>query len=357
MGGNSEKETLERLMSVLEKVAPGTELREAFNRILQVGSGALIVAGDIQELKGMMSGGFRIVCDFTAPRLFELAKMDGAVLLSKNLKTINYANVHLVPDSTIITHEAGMRHRTAERVARQMGDKAFVVAISEKMKSVSVYLGNDHFTLESIPLALAKADQALQTLGRYRARLDEKYGVLDILEVEDMVTLKDVVKVLQRNEGVDRIAADIRFRVSELGVDGRLVSLQLNELMAGVENQEKLLVKDYYIRGSRRNSEKVIANLGGLSNSELMLDASVARVLGYKGSSELLNKLVRPRGFRILSTIPRMPVSVVEKVVARFDNLRNIMMASTALLDEVDGVGQRRAIAIKEGLDRISESA
>ncbi|MBU4178452.1 MAG: DNA integrity scanning diadenylate cyclase DisA, partial [Actinobacteria bacterium] len=166
MGGKTEKEIQERLMSVLEKVAPGTELREAFNRILQVGSGALVVAGDLQELKGIMSGGFRIACDFTAPRLFELAKMDGAVILSKNLKTIYHANVHLVPDPTIITHEAGMRHRTAERVARQMGDKAFVVAISEKMKSVSVYLGDDHFTLESIPLALAKADQALQTLGR-----------------------------------------------------------------------------------------------------------------------------------------------------------------------------------------------
>lgn len=357
MGEKTEKEIKERLMSVLEKVAPGTELREAFNRILQVGSGALIVAGDLQELKGMMSGGFRIACDFTAPRLFELAKMDGAVILSKNLKTINNANVHLVPDPTIITHEAGMRHRTAERVARQMGDRAFVVAISEKMNSVSVYLGNDHFTLESIPLALAKADQALKTLGRYRSRLDEKYGVLDMLEVEDMVTLKDVVKVLQRNERVDRIAADIRFRVSELGVDGRLVSLQLNELMAGVENQEKLLVKDYDIRGSRRSSEKVIENLGGLSNNELMSDTSVARVMGYKGSSEMLNKLVRPRGFRILSTIPRMPDSVVEKVVARFDNLRNIMMASTALLDEVDGVGQRRAMAIKEGLNRIAESA
>jgi len=344
-------------MGVLEKVAPGTELREAFNRILQVGSGALIVAGDLQELKGMMSGGFRIACDFTAPRLFELAKMDGAVILSKNLKTINYANVHLVPDPAILTHEAGMRHRTAERVARQMGDKAFVVAISEKMKSVSVYLGNDHFTLESIPLALAKADQALQTLGRYRARLDEKYSVLDLLEVEDMVTLKDVITVLQRSERVDRIAADIQFRVSELGVDGRLVSLQLKELMVGVKNQEKLLVKDYYVRGSRRSSEKVIDNLGRLSSNELMSDASVARALGYKGSSELLNKLVRPLGFRILSTIPRVPASVVEKVVARFDNLRNIMVASTALLDEVDGVGQRRAIAIKEGLGRISESS
>ena len=343
-------------MAVLEKVAPGTELREAFDRILQVGSGALMVIGELREFKSLMSGGFRINCEFSAPRLFELAKMDGAVILSKDLKTIRSANVHLVPDPSIVTHEAGMRHRTAERVARQTGDDAFVVAISEKMNTVSVYLGDDHFTLESIPLALAKADQALQTLGRYRARLDVKYANLNTLEVEDTVTLRDVVKVIQRGERVARIATDVRFQISELGKDGRLVRLQLNELMAGVDTQQRLLVKDYYLPRSKRGPDKVIAELGDLSSENFMSDNLVAKVMGHKGSTELLNKLVRPRGYRILSMIPRVPAGVVDEIVARFDNLRNIMRASTALLDEVDGVGQRRAVAIKEGLERISES-
>lgn len=356
MGEYSERKKRQRLMGVLEKVAPGTELREAFNRIIQVGSGALVVVGELQELKDMMSGGFRIECEFTAPRLFELAKMDGAVILSRDLKTINSANVHLVPDPAITTHEAGMRHRTAERMARQTEGRAFVVAISEKMKTVSVYLGEENLTLESIPLALAKADQALQTLSRYRARLEEKYAVLDILEVEDTVTLKDVVRVIRRVEEVSRIAADVRFRVSELGEDGRLVSLQLNEMMTGVAEQERLLVKDYYLGVSGRKPDKVIEDLGNLSYKELMSDALLARRLGHSGSSELLDQLVHPRGYRVLSAIPRMPAGVVNNVVERFDNLRNIMRASTALMDEVDGVGQRRAIAIKEGLERILES-
>jgi diadenylate cyclase len=351
---DSPKERQEVLIEVLEKVSPGSELREAVDRILQVGSGALIVVGNLAELRPVMSGGFSIDCDFTAPRLYELAKMDGAVIVDENLRAIHWANVHLVPDPSVPTHEAGMRHRTAERVARQTG--AFVVAISEKMKTVSIYVGGEHFTLESIPLVLAKADQALQTLSRYRARLEKEFSHLNMLELEDMVVLRDVVKVMQRTETVFRMADEVRFQVSELGSDGRLVSLQLNELMAGVENMRSLLVRDYYVPRDERGPAEVMKELGGLSADELLDDSSVARAMGYRISLEVLNKVVRPRGYRVLSMIPRVPGNVVEKVVNRFDNLKNIMRASPALLDEVDGVGERRALAIKEGLDRLSES-
>jgi len=355
VGPDTLKQKQEMLIAVLEKVAPGTELREAIDRILQVGSGALIVIGSIAELRHIMSGGFGINIEFSAPRLFELAKMDGAVVLSRDLKTIHSSNVHLVPEASIPTHEAGMRHRTAERVAR--GHKsAFVIAISEKMNTVSIYVDEEHFTLEAIPLVLAKADQALQTLSRYRARLDKEYIHLNTLEIEDMVTLRDVIKVMQRNEMVVRIADEVRFQVSELGKDGRLVSLQLNELMVGVDKLQRLLIKDYLVQRDARDADSIRRDLGNLNGDELMEDNTVARVLGYRSSTELTNKLVRPRGYRILSMIPRVPSSVVDKVVARFDNLKNVMRASPALLDEVDGVGERRALAIKEGLERISET-
>ena len=345
----------ETLIRVLARVAPGTELREAIDRILQAGSGALIVIGNISDLRHIISGGFNIDTEFSAPRLFELAKMDGAVVLSHDLKTIHSANVHLVPESSIITHEAGMRHRTAERVARGHRN-AFVIAISEKMNTVSIYVDEDHFTLENIPLVLAKADQALQTLSRYKSRLDKEFGHLNMLEIEDMVTLRDVIRVMERNEMVVRIADEVRFQVSELGKDGRLVSLQLNELMVGVEKLQKHLAKDYFIPRDDRGPDAVVRDLRNLSADELTDDATVARVLGYRSSAELMNKLVRPRGYRVLSMIPGIPSNVVDKVVARFDNLKNVMRASPALLDEVDGVGDRRALAIKEGLDRISES-
>ena len=355
MRAETAKQKQEKLIAVLGTVAPGTELREAIDRILQVGSGALIVVGNIADLRRIMSGGFNINMEFTAPRLFELAKMDGAVVLSQDLKTIHSSNVHLVPEASIPTHEAGMRHRTAERVAR--GHKnVFVIAISEKMNTVSIYVGDDHFTLENIPLVLAKADQALQTLSRYRLRLDKEYGHLNTLEVEDMVTLRDVVKVMQRNEMVVRIADEVRFQVSELGKDGRLVSLQLNELIAGVPKLQRLLAEDYLVPRDNRSSDAVIKDLANLSTDELTDEGTIARVMGFRSSIELMNKLVRPRGYRILSMIPGVPSNVVSKVVERFDNLKNVLRASPALLDEVDGVGERRALAIKEGLDRISES-
>lgn len=355
MRADAQKEKQEKLIGVLEQVAPGTELREALDRILLARSGALIVVGHLAELKPIMSGGFNIHCEFTAPRLFELAKMDGSVIISKDLKTINWSNVHLVPDPSIPTHEAGTRHRTAERVAR--GNKnTFVIAISEKMGTVSIYVDDERFTLESIPLVLAKADQALQTLSRYRARLDKEYGHLNTLEIEDLVTLRDVIRVVQRNEMVVRIADEIHFQASELGKDGRLVGLQLFELMAGVMRLRRLLVRDYYIKRDGKGPDEVIDDLGNLGADELMDDTSIMKALGYRSSTELLNKLVRPRGYRMLSMIPRIPGNVVDKVVARFDNLKNIMRASPALLNEVDGVGERRALAIKEGLDRISEA-
>jgi diadenylate cyclase len=351
---DSSREGQRRLIEVLQMVAPGTELREAVDRILQVGSGALIVAGDLSELRPIMSGGFGIECEFTAPRLFELAKMDGAVVLSRDLGVIHSSNVHLVPDPAIPTHEAGMRHRTAERVAKQT--KAYVLAISEKMNTVSIYVGEEHFTLENIPLVLAKADQALQTLSRYRARLDKEFGQLNTLEIEDMVTLRDVIKVVERTEMVVRMAEEVRFQVSELGKDGRLVSLQLSELMAGVSGARRMLIRDYYVPRDGSVTEDVLRGLENLTSEELTDDAVVAKALGYRGSQEVMSKVIRPRGYRVLSMLPSVPTSVVDKVVARFDNLKNIMRASPALLDEVDGVGERRALAIKEGLDRLAES-
>ncbi|MDD5748624.1 MAG: DNA integrity scanning diadenylate cyclase DisA [Actinomycetota bacterium] len=348
------KAKLEKLIGVLEKVAPGTEFREAIDRILAVGTGALIVVGEITELRPIMSGGFEIDKEFSAPRLYELAKMDGAVVITNDLGRIDSANVHLVPDPSIPTHEAGTRHRTAERVAKQTG--SFVIAISEKMKTVSIYFGDEHFTLESIPLVLAKADQALQTLGRYRTGLEGEFKKLNALELEDSVTLRDVVKVIQRVEMVMRMADEVRFQASELGTDGRLIGLQLNELMAGIARARRLLIEDYYIPRDDKDAERISGELSAFDPEELTDETAIARLLGYRGTSEIMNKLVRPRGYRILSVIPRIPGSVIENIVSRFENLKNIMRASPALLDEVEGVGERRAFAIKEGLDRITAS-
>src|SRR2546423_7739581 len=219
------------MMEALAAVAPGQPLREGLDRILQANMGALIVVGDGPDVLTICPAGFLPDAEFTPQRLSELAKMDGAIILASDGTRVARANVHLVPDPDIPTTETGTRHRTAERVARQISVP--VITVSEEMSMVSVHYQGMKQPLEPIPRVLARADQALQILSRYKSRLDGVTSALSALEVEDLVTLRDVVTVLQRAEMVRRIAEDIEGYVVELGLDGRLVELQLEELTGG----------------------------------------------------------------------------------------------------------------------------
>src|SRR5437764_7829040 len=216
------------MTEALAGVAPGRPLREGLDRILQAKMGALIVVGDGPDVLNICSGGFLLDAEFTPQRLSELGKMDGAIILASDGTRVARANVHLVPDPDIPTTETGTRHRTAERVARQISVP--VITVSEEMSMVSVHYQGMKQTLERIPRVLARADQALQILGRYKTRLDGVTGALSALEVEDLVTLRDVSTVLQRAELVRRIAAEIGGYVVQRGDDGRLLELHLEEL-------------------------------------------------------------------------------------------------------------------------------
>ncbi len=264
----------EALWATLRLVAPGTPLREGIDRILQANMGALIVVGDGADVLSICSGGFPLGVDFTPQRFSELAKMDGAIILGADTRRISRANVHLVPDPDIPTSETGTRHRTAERVARQLAVP--VVTISEEMSVVSVHVSGQKKTLERIPHVLARSDQALQILGRYRLRLDTVTGSLSALEVEDLVTVRDVADVLQRAEMVRRIADEVEGYVIELGTDGRLVQLQLEELTSGVDADLRLVLRDYFVRTPERAIDAALARLDALSDDDV-LDVARAR--------------------------------------------------------------------------------
>ncbi|HZD59281.1 MAG TPA: DNA integrity scanning diadenylate cyclase DisA [Anaerolineae bacterium] len=339
------------LVKVLGKVAPGTELREGLENILSARTGALIVIGDIGEVEPLCNGGFELTIEFSAQRLFELAKMDGAILLDGDLSHILRANVHLVPDPTLPTSETGMRHRTAERVARQT--KALVISISQKRDVISLYLDGIKYALQDIRILLAKANQALQTLEKYKVRLDEVLANLSALEFEDLVTLLDVVTALQRSEMVGRVSREIERYISELGTEGRLIRMQLDELVGNTEEQSLMIIKDYVL-GSKKVGE-VKEQIADLTPEELLDLTEIAQILGYKETVDLLEQPVHPRGYRLLNKIPRLPMSVIEKIVSRFHDLQSIMSASTEELDAVDGVGEIRARAIKHGLQRLKE--
>ena len=345
----------EALRSTLEKVAPGTGLRDGLERILRAHTGALIVLGDNSAVEQVSSSGFRIDEDFTPQRLSELAKMDGAMVVSPDASKIVRANVHLVPDPSIPTEESGTRHRTAERVARQTGFP--VVAVSQSMHIVTLYVDSVKWVLEEVPAVLTRANQALQTLERYKQRMNEVASNLLAMEVEDLATLRDVIIVAQRIEMVVRIAKECEALVVELGSEGRLMRMQLDELMGGVDNEKRMLVRDHIAQRRARSLETVLNELTDLSPEDLLDPTAIARVLGYPATTEALDAASSPRGYRIMSKIPRLPASVVDRVVAAFGRLPKVMAASIDDLLAIEGVGAARASLVKDGLIRLAESS
>lgn len=338
------------LMSILKIMSPGTQLREGLDNILRAKTGGLVVLSDSDYILKMVDGGFKINSDYTPAYIYELAKMDGAIVVSSDLKKILYANTQLMPDPSVTTQETGTRHRTAQRVAKQTGD--IVVAISQRRNIISVYKGDIKYVLRESGEVLAKANQAIQTLEKYQLVLERVMCNLNLLELQDLSTLWDVVTAIQRNEMVMRIVCEIETYICELGNEGRLISMQLEELIKGIEQEGILLVRDYC---KETNSyDKVYSNIEKLSSADLLDLDIIAKTLGYSGEP-LIDKLMSARGYRILNKIPRLPSSVMENLVKHFGELQQVMAATYDELDLVEGVGEARAKAIKNGLRRLRE--
>jgi diadenylate cyclase len=344
-----------RLRNTLALIAPGTAIRDGLERILRGRTGALVVLGHDRTVEAIASGGFTMDVPFTATGLRELAKMDGAIIVDADISKIHRAAVHLMPDHTIPTEETGTRHRTADRVAKQTGFP--VISVSQSMQIIAVYVGETRHVLEDAGQILSRANQALATLERYKLRLDEVSATLSALEIEDLVTVRDVAVVAQRLEMVIRIAREIEDYVTELGTDGRLLSLQLEELVSGVDGERELVIRDYLPEGRRgKTPENALARLEGLSPTDLVDPSSVARALGL-GVGEHLDGAVAPRGYRLLAKVPRLPASVVDRLVDHFGTLQKLLSAGIDDLQTVEGVGELRARSVREGLSRLAESS
>jgi diadenylate cyclase len=334
-------------------VAPGTAVREGIEHILHAHSGALICIGDGDELSFLYSGGVKLEVDYAPAMLYQLAKMDGAITLSENATKIQWANVQLMPDPTITSLETGTRHRTAERVSKQTS--ALVIAISADRSIVSLYLDGAKYILEDIPIVLAKANQALATLDKYRSRLDQVSTRLTALEFEGGVTLHDVLTVLQRSELVTRMAVEIERYIVELGTEGRLIEMQLEEVMVCVAAERSALVHDYMVDDSEEGFALVLDSLARLPHQDLLDFGRLAELLGYDRKVNTLDHPVSPRGHRILGRIPRLPKLLIQRIVSEFGGLEEILAANDAELEAVEGVGDVRAKEIREGLRRLQE--
>ncbi len=355
MAGTDRSDENLRLRTTLANIAPGTSLRDGLERILRGRTGALIVLGSDKVVDSISTGGFTLDIPFTATGLRELAKMDGALILDRDASRILRAAVHLMPDPSIYSEETGTRHRTADRVARQTGFP--VISVSQSMQIIAAYVGETRYVLEDSGQILSRANQALATLERYKLRLDEVSSTLSALEIEDLVTVRDVAVVAQRLEMVTRIAREIEGYVLELGSDGRLLSLQLDELVTGVDMERELVIRDYLPSGRRtRKPEEILTDLESLSSGDLVDIGAVARAVGL-GSSEHLDGAVTPRGYRLLAKVPRLPATVVDRLVEHFGSLQKLLSAGVDDLQAVEGVGELRARSVREGLSRLAESS
>ncbi|URN96157.1 MAG: DNA integrity scanning diadenylate cyclase DisA [Candidatus Pristimantibacillus lignocellulolyticus] len=343
----------EKMNSLLQLVAPGTPFRDGLENVLRAKTGALLVVGYSPEVMEVVDGGFAINCDFSPNYLYELAKMDGAIILSEDLKRILYANTQLIPNSSIPSTETGIRHRTAERVAKQTGK--LVVSISQRRNIITLYQGTLRYSLKDMGFILTKANQAIRTLERYQSVLSQAFTNLSAMEYEDLVTLQEVAHVIQRSELLDRIKTEIIRYVNELGTEGRLIRMQMEELIVGLEEEVSYLITDYIKDTSAGKVVEFQQSLKRLSNEELLEASMIVKLLGYPNSTMLADEAISSRGYRLLSKIPRLPVSIMNKLVEKFGKLSVILMATAEDLDAVEGIGEVRARTIRDGLRRIQE--
>ena len=340
-----------RFVKMLKKLAPGTALRDGLENILRAKMGALVLLDDSPESLSIVDCGFALNVDYSPSNFYELAKMDGALIMSSDSKKILYANAQLIPDPAIPTSETGTRHRTAERAAKQTG--ALVVAISHRRNIITLYLGGLRYTLKDITFLLSSSNQALHTLERYKQALAKSLANLNVLELDELVTLSDVAEVLIRGERVSRIAREIEQNIIELGSEGRLVSMQMEEIMPGNLGIWDL-IQDYCVDNDAQAHASALEQLRALPEENLERYGA-GRLLGYSITPSTLDVPVIPRGYRILRQIPRLPHLVIEKIVRHFKNISRIYGATPLELDEVEGVGGARTRAIKEGIKRLRE--
>ena len=338
------------LVDILKMIAPGTPIREGLDNILKAKTGGLIVIGNMKEIENIVDGGFYVNVEFTPARLYELAKMDGAIIISDDLKQILYANAQLIPDFNISTVETGTRHRTAERVAKQTGN--IVISISQRRGIITVYQKDLRYVLEDTSKVMSKSNQALQTVEKYRKVFDNKINILTEYEFNDIATLDTVISAIQRSEMLIKIAEEVQKSIAELGVEGRLLKMQLDELTDGVENEEKLIIKDY---ANTKDEEKILKLIHSLSYEELLKEQTLANILGIKDVTDFTETTVYTRGYRILNKVPRVPSYIVDNIVKKYKSFQKLLLSDVTELDEVDGIGEIRAKTIVQTLKRMQE--
>jgi diadenylate cyclase len=333
-------------------VAPGMLLRRALDDIIMAEFGALIVfLDDIREQEDILQGGFYIGASFSPEKLYELAKMDGAIILDESVSRILAANVQLAPDPSIATNETGMRHRAAERMARQTAK--FVLTVSRRRKVITLYYKNHKHQISDINTLIVRISQTIHTAERYKGLLDNKSLKIEGDEFLDRVQLIQVTELINDSIGIMYLLAEIEPYVLETGSEGRLALMRLNSIKDDVATLMQLYVKDYCFQNP--SDQALISLVGDLKTVTPADHLKIAEILGWsvKGEANLYDVTVRPRGYRLLKQVAKIPPSTADKVVDQFGDLVHLSMADEESLLEVDGIGEKRAQSIIEGIQHM----
>ncbi len=341
------------MRDTLQRLAPGTQLRDGLERIKRGHTGALIVLGDGPEVAEVCDGGIEFDVPFTPTLLRELAKMDGAVILSDDATRITRANVQLVPSPTFPTTETGTRHRAAERTALHTGVP--VVSVSASMNIVTVYADGKRRVIEEPVVLMTRARQAIATVEQYRSRVDKANQRLSVAELNRYATVEDVLHLLQRQLLLQRAARDVDDQILELGADARQLRLQLSELRGSIYHDISMLVCDYVVAdGAPSNTliDDTLNRLSLLPDPELLNTSALASALGLPATEENLMEDVTPRGYRALTRIPRVQKFLIDHIVAEFGDLDAIRAADADQLAAAENVSPLWARHIVEGLRR-----
>ncbi len=329
-------------------LAPGTPLRDGLERVRAGRTGALVVLGRNAVVDQISTGGFSVNTDFTPTALRELAKMDGGIVVDDELATIISAGVHFTPSGELPTIETGTRHRTADRIALQ--SNVPVVTVSASMGTIALFMAGLRYPIESSEQILVRAEQAVATLSKYRERLDATTRALTGLEIQSLVTVGDLVRAAQPLAMVRRLAEELEGHVEALGVDGRLLQLQLFELTHGIDQLATLLELDY--RPSDDDSFS-LDMLRHLPTGDLLDPGTVATTIGFTSGD--LDEHITGRGYRVVSQSAQMSTVTAGQLIEHFGSLQAVLAASATELAKVPGVGQARARTIRDGLSRLSD--
>ena len=345
----------EELLDIIRKTAPGTQIREGLDNVLNAGTGGLIVLSNDEAVLKLTDGGFRINDDYSPARIYELAKMDNAIVISDDLKTIVLANTQLLPDATITTNETGSRHKTAERFAKQT--KKLVVSISQRRGIITLFKGDIRYVLQDNVVIQSKANQVIQTLEKYKKVFEAYIHNLDEYEFDDIVVLENVLIAIQKAEMILRMIPELEFIIAQLGNDGRLLDMQLKQILGDTDDDEQLIIKDYLLKSTKGKIDEVLKEIRELSSDDLLDSKNIASILGYDDTENPSDIEVEPKGYRMLNKIPKMPSTIIDNLVKEFKNLNGLLDASILQLDDVEGIGEVRAQKINQSLRRMKEQS